>query len=101
MERNLLARTGRWCWRHRWWVLLMWSVIVAGGGLAAGPVSDSLVRNSRPAQVESIQAHSVVAAASGSSGELVGVLDRIDPHAPAVGTLVNAALTDLEARPDV
>jgi RND superfamily putative drug exporter len=54
---GLIARMGRWCFRHWAWVLLAWVAAVAAGVFATGPVFDRLAADNIPQDVESIRAY--------------------------------------------
>jgi RND superfamily putative drug exporter len=101
MVAGVTARIGRWCFRHRWWVLAGWLGIVVLGVLAAGPVVDSLVSGETPKNVESAQAQAAIDAAGGTGGEVIGLVDRVDPAAAAVRDAVGRAAADLSGRGDV
>jgi RND superfamily putative drug exporter len=76
-----LAGIGRWCFRHRWWVVALWVGAAVAGGLAAGPVSDALAETNAGRHLESTEARAVVAAATGAGEEVLGLVDRVDPAA--------------------
>jgi RND superfamily putative drug exporter len=101
MAAGLLATVGRWCFRRRWQVLAMWVVLAAVGGLASARVSDSLTDSGIPHHVESMRAHDVLDAAAGSSAELIGMVDGVDPAASAVRDRVTSAAQELAGRPEV
>jgi len=97
----MIAGLGRGCFRHRWWVLLGWLVIITAGVLASGPVFQAAAADSNPKHLESIGAQDVLGAATGSDGDVLGMVDRIDPMAPGVRAAVDRAVRDLAGRPDV
>ncbi|MDT5036334.1 MAG: putative drug exporter of the superfamily [Micromonosporaceae bacterium] len=101
MVAGAVARIGRWCFRHRGWVLAGWVGVVVLGALAAGPVVDSLGNGETPKNAESTQARTVVEDAGGTGGVVIGVADRIDPASPAVAAAVGRAAADLSGRTDV
>ncbi|HET6215274.1 MAG TPA: MMPL family transporter [Micromonosporaceae bacterium] len=101
MPEGVLARIARWCFRRRWWVLAAWLCIATAGALASEPVFNALVSGSHPKHAESVQATDQLDAAAGSSGDVVGLVDRVDPRAPAVRDAVDRAVRDIEARSDV
>ncbi|MEV7426922.1 MMPL family transporter [Streptomyces sp. NPDC091212] len=84
LAEGLIARTGHWCFRHRWQVLLIWAAAVAVGVLSAGPVFGSLSSGSGPSSMESIQAGAVLDKGSDRGGVVIGVIDGVDTAAPEV-----------------
>lgn len=97
----MIAGLGRGCFRHRWWVLLGWMVVITAGVLASGPVFQALAATNNPAHVESIEAQDVLDEAAGSDGDVLGLVDRVDPLALGVRDAIDQAVRDLAARPDV
>ncbi|HEU5111079.1 MAG TPA: MMPL family transporter, partial [Micromonosporaceae bacterium] len=79
----------------RWIVLAAWLLTAGGGVLAAGPVFESMEQDSRPESAESIQAYDVLADGRVDGGEIVGLVDRVDPAAAPVRAAVSAAAADL------
>jgi RND superfamily putative drug exporter len=84
MADGLIARVGRWCFRRRWGVLAIWLVGTVIGGLAAGPVFNSLANNNGPKSMESVQALDVLKAGGAKGGTAAAVVEGVDPAAPAV-----------------
>jgi RND superfamily putative drug exporter len=101
MAHGMLARIGRWCFRRRWWVVAVWVVVVAAGALSSGPVFDSLAEDNHPRNLESVAAYDTLGKQGDSSGQIVGLVDRVDPGSPAVRDAVNRVAQDLAARQDV
>jgi RND superfamily putative drug exporter len=101
MAEGALARLGRWCFRHRYWVLTAWLVAVAAGVLSSGPVFAALADNANPKHVESIDAYNQVSAGDNTGGQVVGLVDRIDPKAAGVAPAVGAAADDIAHLADV
>ncbi len=101
MAEGMIARIGQWCFRHRWAVLGAWVVVVAAGVLATGPVFATLADNNAPKGVESVEASDVLNTGTDSAGQIIGLVDRIDPRAPEVRDAVNRAAADLATRSDV
>src|SRR5258705_13833272 len=95
MADGLIARIGRWCFRRRWWVLAIWLVGTVVGGLAAGPVFNSLTESNGPKSMESVQALDALRAGSDKGGVAAAVVDRVDPHSVAVRDEVRSAATGL------
>jgi putative drug exporter of the RND superfamily len=96
-----IARTGRWCFRHRWTVLGIWLVAIVLGGLCAGPVFQALNGDEGPSSLESVQGGNVLNAADTSGGSLVAVVRGIDPQSTAVRRSVTAAAAKLSQIPGV
>lgn len=86
--RVLIGRVGSWCFRHGWWVLVGWVVLVAAGVLATGPLFSRLSDGGVPHDVESVAANDVISSGNDSAGTIVGIVDGVDPTAPAVRTAV-------------
>jgi len=101
MAEGVIARVGRWCFRRRWWVLGAWVVAVAAGVLASGPMFSSLADGNNPKRVESIQAYDVVNAGNDSGGQIIGLVDGVDPGSATVRELVSATAADIAALPKV
>src|SRR5687768_9723822 len=97
MAKGVLAAVGRFCFRFRWLVLAVWILLAVGGGLMAPKVFETLADNSNPSRVESVEAYDVINAGNDSSGQVIGLVDRIDPAAPAVRDTVSAAATEIAA----
>jgi putative drug exporter of the RND superfamily len=101
MADGLIARIGRWCFRRKWWVLAIWLVGTVAGGLAAGPVFNSLTGSDGPKSMESVQAQDVLDAGSDKGGTVTALVDGVDPRAAAVRDRVRAAATGLAGVPGV
>src|SRR5689334_16305667 len=95
MALGVVARIGRFCFRHRWSVIGVWLVVVVLGGLAFGPVFRAIADPTNPKHVEAIDGLDAVATGNESSGTVIGLVDHVDPKAPAVRTAVDAAAADL------
>src|SRR2546430_806391 len=91
----MLGRLGRWCFRRRWWVLAIWLLAMVAGVLSAGPVFHGLTGGGGPKSLESVAANQVLADAADRGGTVVAVIDRIQPAASGVDTVVRAAADDL------
>jgi RND superfamily putative drug exporter len=93
MAEGLIARIGHWCFRKRWWVLLIWVAAMVVGGISAGPVFASLDTSNGPKSLESVKANDVLKQGSDQGGTVVGLIDGIDPAAPSTrdGVLATAA----------
>jgi RND superfamily putative drug exporter len=98
---GLIARVGRWCFRHRWWVVIAWALAVGAGVVAAGQVFDRLADNNNPRNIESVEAYDVLGAGDDNGGQVVGLVDKVDPRASAVRDAVAAVAAEMAARPDV
>lgn len=96
MAQGMMARLGGWCFRHRWWVLGVWLIAVIGGVLAAGPLLNAISETSSVRKkVESIEAYDLISTAEDSSGQVVALVDGVDPAAPDVRTAVDAVAARL------
>jgi RND superfamily putative drug exporter len=101
MADGVMARTGRWCFRRRWYVLGIWVLAVAAGYLSVGPVFDRLADDNNPRHVESIEALDVQSGATATGGTVVGLVDRVDIRSPEVRDAVSAASFTITGLPDV
>jgi putative drug exporter of the RND superfamily len=97
----VLATVGRWCFRRRWWVLAAWLVAVTAGVFAAGPVFGGLVDDTRLDDIEAAQAYDQFGAQNRNGGEVIGLIDRVQPRSDAVRGAVGAAAEDLAGRAGV
>ena len=91
MPQSVVGRVGRWCARHAWWVLAAWTVAVAAGALATGPLFSRLADGGVPRDVESVAAYDVIRSGDDSAGTVIGVVDRVDPASPRVRSAIQAA----------
>ncbi|GIJ51135.1 putative membrane protein [Virgisporangium aliadipatigenens] len=96
-----IAGVGRWCFRHRWWVLLIWVLAVGAGGASAGAVFDRLVGDNNPRGVESIEAFDVLGAGNESGGTVVALVDGVDAASAPVRNVVSLFAEDLRTDPAV
>ncbi|MFG2044701.1 MMPL family transporter [Dactylosporangium sp. NPDC048998] len=94
MAQGVVARIGRFCFRHRWPVIGAWLVVVVLGGLTFGPVFGAIADASNPKHVEAIDGLDAVATGNDSSGTVIGLVSGVDPDAAAVRTTVLAAADD-------
>src|SRR6185312_13953184 len=97
----VLARVGRWCFRRRWWVLAGWLAAVTAGVFAAGPVFSGLANDDRIDDIEAAQAYDQISEANETGGEVVAIVDGVQPRSDAVRGVVVAAAGSLAGRPDV
>ena len=81
---SALGRVGAWCFRHGWWVLAIWTVAVAAGVVATGPLFNRLADSGIPRDVESVAATDIISAGDDSAGTIIGVVDHVDPASPQV-----------------
>jgi RND superfamily putative drug exporter len=96
MAEGFMARLGAWCFRRRWWVVGVWLVVVVGGVLAAGPLLNAISEtNTVRKKVESIEAYDLIGTAEDSSGQVIALVDGVDPAAQDVRTAVDAAAARL------
>ncbi|GAA3451842.1 MMPL family transporter [Dactylosporangium matsuzakiense] len=95
MALGVVARIGRFCFRHRWAVIGVWLVVVVLGGLTFGPVFSAIADPGNPKHVEAIDGLDAIATGNDSSGTVIGLVDNVDPEAPAVRTAIDAAAADL------
>lgn len=90
-----LAALGRFCHRHRRWVVGFWVMVLALGVLIGGRVFEGTVAGTGAGGSESDRGTSVVAAADPSAGTVTAVVDGPAVTDPAVRSAVTAASADL------
>lgn len=95
MAQGLVARIGRWCFRRRWWVLAGWLVIFLFGVTLPGRLFAGLGDDPTPTSAESSIGRDMLDRALNTSGQVIGLVDRLDPQAPAVRTAIRRAADDL------
>ncbi|MDH6116026.1 RND superfamily putative drug exporter [Kitasatospora sp. GAS204A] len=96
-----LAALGRFCHRHRRWVLAFWVAVLALGVLIGGRVFEGSVTNTSSGGYESVQGTNLVAAADPSSGTVTAVIAGQPVDTPAVRDAVTVAAQDLAKLPGV
>ncbi len=101
MAEGVVAGIGRWCFRHRWSVLGIWLVAVVLGGLSAGPVFDRLADTNNPRNVESVAAYDVLGSGKDNGGQVIALVDRVDPASTQLATTLGRAAGDLKGLADV
>ncbi len=92
---GMVARVGRFAFRHHWWVLLGWVLAAVVGALASGPVFARMVSDNIPTQLESVKAANVLASEADLGGQVIGLLDQVDPRSAAVRTAVADGAADI------
>jgi RND superfamily putative drug exporter len=93
----MTSRIGKFCFRYRWWVLATWFVLFIAGILAAGLVLDSLGAVEQRYAPESVRAGQVLDEAGDRGGEIVALLEGVDPRAEEVRDAVARATVDVQA----
>ncbi|WP_405016888.1 MMPL family transporter [Kitasatospora sp. NBC_00070] len=96
-----LAALGRFCHRHRRWVLGLWVVVLLLGVLIGGRVFDSSVSTTAAGGSESAAGTAAVAAADPARGTVTAVVDGARVDDPAVRAAVTAATADIGGLPGV
>ncbi|MER5641636.1 MMPL family transporter [Kitasatospora sp. NPDC002227] len=99
--RGRLAALGRFCHRHRRWVVGFWVLVLALGVLIGGRVFEGTVASSSAGGSESARGSSVVAAADPAKGTVTAVVDGPSVQDAAVRTAVSSAAADLAKLPGV
>jgi RND superfamily putative drug exporter len=82
-------------------VLGVWLAAVVGGLLAAGTVFGNLAGGNDVAGAEASEAYEQISVANDDGGEVVALVDRIDPRSSTVRVTVLAAARAVAERPDV
>src|ERR1051325_6690088 len=93
--RGPVAAIGRFSYRHRWTVLVVWLVVAAGGFLASGPVFNHLNGGQGGTSLESIRGYHVLDAESTAGGTVVGEVTHVDPASAGLRAAVASAAADL------
>ncbi|MER7669591.1 MMPL family transporter [Kitasatospora sp. NPDC096128] len=96
-----LAALGRFCFRHRRWVLGFWAVVLVVGVLIGGRVFEGTVAGASSATAEADRGSAVVAAADPVKGTLTAVVDGKPVDDPAVRAAVQKATAEIAALPGV
>jgi RND superfamily putative drug exporter len=76
-------------------------VAVGAGLLTSGPVFDSLSDGNNPRSVESVAGYDVINTGNNSGGQVIGLIDRVDPTAAVVRDIVTTAAADVATMPEV
>ncbi|MFJ5231762.1 MMPL family transporter [Kitasatospora sp. NPDC088391] len=96
-----LAALGRWCFRHRRWVLAFWAVVLAAGVLIGGRVFEGSVAATGSGGSESARGTSVVQAADPVQGTVTAVVDGPAVDDPGVRAAVEQASAEIGKLPGV
>ncbi|MEO3743400.1 MMPL family transporter [Plantactinospora sp. B5E13] len=97
----MVARIGRFCYRHRRLVLIGWLVVIVAGGVAAGPVLTKVGSTRAVQGTESDDAQHVLRAEADHGLRIVTLVDGIDPGGGADAAALARARADVAGRPDV
>ena len=95
------SRVGAWSFRHPWYALAVWLLVLVAGVFAAGRVFAGLSDGDGPKQMESVQAYTVLNQGSKDGGTVLGVVDHVAPQSPEVQQQVTALAGSLAAVPGV
>jgi RND superfamily putative drug exporter len=95
MLETMTRRVGRFCFRYRWWVLAAWLVLFVAGVLAAGRVLDSLGTVEQRYAPESVRAGQVLDEAGDRGGEIIALLEGVDPRGQEVQEALTRASADV------
>ncbi|MFJ9440831.1 MMPL family transporter [Kitasatospora sp. NPDC101235] len=96
-----LAAVGRFCFRHRRWVLGLWAVVLVVGVLIGGRVFEDSVAGASSASAEADRGSAVVAAADPVKGTVTAVVDGRPVDDPAVKAAVEQATAEIGGLPGV
>jgi putative drug exporter of the RND superfamily len=89
------SRVGRFCFRYRWWVLAAWFFLFIAGVVAAGQVLNSLGAVEQRYAPESVRAGQVLDEAGDRGGEIVALVEGVDPRAQGTRDAVARATADV------
>ncbi|MFE4976592.1 MMPL family transporter [Kitasatospora sp. NPDC056651] len=95
------AALGRFCFRHRRWVLGLWAVVLVVGVLIGGRVFEGSVAGASSATAEADRGSAVVAAADPAKGTVTAVVDGRPVDDPAVKAAVERATAEVAGLPGV
>jgi RND superfamily putative drug exporter len=90
---------GRFCYRHRWAVILIWVAAMAGGVISAGSVFEKLGDTNSMSGTESGAGRDLLNASRETGGQIVALWEGVDPA--TVRTEVEKARADLAAIPGI
>ncbi|GAB7186529.1 MMPL family transporter [Kitasatospora sp. Ki12] len=96
-----LAALGRFCFRHRRWVLGFWAVVLVVGVLIGGRVFEGSVAGASSATAEADRGGAVVAAVDPAKGTVTAVVDGKPVDDPAVRAAVEKATAEITGLPGV
>ncbi|MQS11752.1 MMPL family transporter [Streptomyces kaniharaensis] len=96
-----LAAVGRFCFRHRRWVLGFWAVILVVGVLIGGRVFEGTVAGASSSGSEADRGGAVVTAADPAKGTVTAVVDGTTVDDAAVRAAVTKATAEIGALPGV
>ncbi|MEU1418422.1 MMPL family transporter [Kitasatospora sp. NPDC005751] len=96
-----LAALGRFCFRHRRWVLGLWAVVLVVGVLIGGRVFEGSVAGASSASSEADRGSAVVTAADPARGTVTAVVDGRPVDDPGVRDAVTRATAEIAALPGV
>src|SRR5215213_7674810 len=83
---------GKISYRHRWLVVLIWALVMAGGVVAAGTVFERMDDSGGAANTESGRAREVLRASTDRGGDVIALWEGIDPtSATAKAALAGAS----------
>jgi len=91
----MTSRVGKFRFRFRWWVLAAWLFLFVGGVLAAGQVLDSLGAVEQRYAPESVRAGQVLDEAGDRGGEIIALVEGVDPRAQEVRDALARASADV------
>jgi putative drug exporter of the RND superfamily len=96
----LFALLGRFAYRHRWWVIAGWLVVLVAGGLFGSSVFDR-VEDDQGSHTESAEVERQLAEFGGVDADVWILLDGMAVRDPELRSSVAALTRDLRAMPDV
>jgi RND superfamily putative drug exporter len=96
----LFALLGRFAYRHRWWVIAGWLVVLVAGGLFGPSVFDR-VEDDQGSHTESAEVERQLAEFGGVDADVWILLDGTAVNDPQLRSSVAALARDLRAMPDV
>ncbi|MDQ0307685.1 RND superfamily putative drug exporter [Kitasatospora herbaricolor] len=95
-----LAALGRFCFRHRRWVLGLWAVVLVVGVLIGGRVFEGTVAGAAGSS-EADRGSAAVTAADPAKGSVTAVVDGVPVEDQAVRAAVTRATAEITALPGV
>ncbi|WP_034263757.1 MMPL family transporter [Actinospica robiniae] len=93
----MLTRMGLFCFRRYRWILIVWLVVMAGGGAAIGPVFSDLSNGTTLSGTESAQASDAIQNGVDYGITYYVLVNGVDPNAPATQQALSSAESDTRA----
>lgn len=97
----MITRLGQFSFRHRWWVLGIWMVLMAGGSAAIGPLFDKAGNTEQLGGTEVGRAAAAIDAGLDHGVAYTVLVDHIDAKSAAATSALQRAVQETAAVPGV